>query len=193
MLPEAIFLVTGALILNANRKKSQSSVEIKPIGDIQNIIVAEAKRQGLDPAVALLFADLETGIKNTTGDDRWPYRVRNDGRTNWEATVRDESRYDTNPYKNNPDIWISYGPFQLLSPHTVYQFDRNADPRKLADVKLNTKLAVAKIIRLRELYKGDVSRMRHAYVCGSDTGCPGSKDMIIARLRDKAPKYGIAV
>lgn len=192
MIPQIFAAIGAILIANEVRKKRRSTVT--PIGDIQKIIVAESQKQGLDPAIAILFAELETNSRNITGDPKWPYRKTGDGRTNWEKYVRDEKRYNGNQFREDASLWISYGPFQLLSPHILYQYKANADPRILSDVKLNAKLAVAKIIRLREKYKGNIANMRIAYVCGSAEGCGQTRrNEILASLRSQAPRFGIFV
>lgn len=192
MIPQIALAIGAIIAVNEINKKRKSTVT--PVGDIQKIIVAEAKKQGLDPAIALLFTELETSSKNITGDKNWPYRKTGDGRTNWEKFVRDEKRYNDNPYREDANLWISYGPFQLLSPHVLYQYKANVDPRALSDVKLNAKLGIAKIIRLREKYKGDIAKMRIAYVCGTAEGCGQERrEQILSLLRAKAPQFAVSV
>jgi hypothetical protein len=201
MNPTWVMALTGfavsALLLFGRRDRKPGENGARPSivvqGTVQKAIVAEARRQGVDPAVALLFADLETSFRNVRGDSGWPFRRRSDGRTNWEALVRDSSTLADNPYRGRPELWVSYGPFQLLSPFTIASYNPMADPRVLDNVALNVRLGVAKIKRLSDKYGGDVERMRLAYVCGSPGACSSSRrQQILARMETKGERYGIA-
>jgi hypothetical protein len=181
-------LAAGILLPLLFRKRKV----ITPVGEVQVTIAEEAKRQGLDPAVALLFADLETGFKNVTGDKNWPAKIRSDGRTNWETFVRDNPRYDDNPFRGDAALWLSYGPFQLLAPHHLYKVNPDADPRILTQLPVNTKIGVQLVKKLYDQYNGDLAKMRIAFVCGGLSSCPERASSVVARLRSRAEKYGLA-
>ncbi len=179
-----------ALLLAAGAVAVLRRKQVVAVGAMQQAIAAEASRQGVDPAVALLFADLESGFKNVTGDSWWPAKKLPDGRTNWEVYVRDNPAFTNNPYRDVPPLWISYGPFQLLSPFSLP--DPKADPRLLFELAVNIRLGVAKIKQLSKLYGGNLVKMRLAYVCGSATGCSSKRTAeITAQLKAKASKYDL--
>ena len=187
-------LATAALLLLGRRKSAVPGPGPTPVatGPVMTAIVAESKRQGVNPAVALLFADLETSFKNVRGDKTWPDRRRADGRTNWEALVRDSSTLAVNPFRFQRQLWVSYGPFQLLSPYEIARYNPKADPRILDNVPLNVRLGVAKIKRLTDKYGDDLDALRLAYTCGSPGGCLGRAPKVLARMATKADKYGLA-
>jgi hypothetical protein len=191
-------LLTGAGLLGAilvlSRRRAAPDLTPLPTGEVEQIIIEEARRQGVNPRIALLFASLESSFKNVTGDTSWYARKRSDGRTNWERWVRDNDQYNDNPYRYQKELWVSYGPFQLLAPFNLSYYNRNANPRVLGQVPVNAKVAIAKIKRLGEKYNWDVAKMRLAYRCGTAEGCSASaRAKTLARLTERAASYGVAV
>lgn len=153
---------------------------------IEDEIIRQAKSRNLDPSIALLFADLESGIKNVTGDYNWP-----DNSENWKKVIRN---YPGNPYLKNRKLWISYGPFQLLAVWHLKKLDSMASPEILGNLKNNVKIGVSVIKNLEQKYNGDLLQMRMAYSCGTPSSCPESKAILIAqRLQLKVKDYNISV
>jgi len=156
-------------------------------GAVQKAIVAEAKRQGVNPAVALLFADVESGFsQGAIGDRNWPYRG-----DNWERYVFNNPRLQGNPYLLDRELWVSYGVYQLLAPYHLHLYDPIANPRALLGLQTNVRLGVAKVKRLLSKY-GDVLAARLAYVCGSPSACSVDRaETVASRLETKAGKWDI--
>jgi len=190
-----IGLVTiGALLLGRRRSEfpgagrpSLPATVPATTGAVQKAIVAEANRQGVNPAVALLFADVESGFQaGAVGDKNWPYRG-----DNWERFVLNNPRLQGNPYLMDRELWVSYGVYQLLAPFHLHYHDPMANPRSLLNLNTNVRVGVAKIKRLLSKY-GDPLAARMAYVCGSPSACSTSRaELIASRLESKAGRWNI--
>jgi hypothetical protein len=140
----------------------------------------EAEKQGIDPALALTVAKIESGFRsNTLGDKEWYLKKTSDGRTNWERYVRDVAAFKNNPYRDQRELWISYGLFQTLAPFYLWREDVDADPRVLLKPHVNARIGVAILRRLQEKFGDDPLKIRLAYVCGN-VGCSVDKSMRIA-------------
>jgi hypothetical protein len=167
---------------------------VTPVGEMQRIIVAEAERQGVEPRVALLFADLESGLDPmTTGDTDWPYR-ESGGKTNYERYVLENSKYNGSPFREDPSVWISYGLFQLLSPHYLFLYDKGAHPSELLIPEVNAKIGVGVIRNKISKYGQDLVKVRLAY--GGSCLIPGrcsysTVERIVSRLAARASRWGL--
>lgn len=191
----AALFTTAFLLRKASEAKSSGGGGVyMPSGAIEQAIASEASRQGVDPKVAIAFARVESGMKpGSIGDRAWPERVRGDGRTNHQALVLGNAKFNNNPYRNQPELWVSYGLFQLLA---VYSLDSmpDADPRILLNPATNIRLGVAKIKMRLDQYGGDVLKARIAYKCGSATGCSDDvRASAIARFEKAASDVGLVV
>jgi hypothetical protein len=190
--PQQIGIGVGtlALVLLLTRKSRARTITTPsdlPTDQIKAIIKAEAGAQGVNPKLALLFADLESRFNpDAVGDRDWPFRS-----DNWQRFVRDNPRYAANPFRTDRDLWVSYGLFQLLSPFELWRENPNADPSTLLDVRTNARLGVAKIRRLQERFGVDPLKIRIAYVCGS-LKCSRDKMLSIAeKLVARAPLHNL--
>lgn len=184
-----------ALALLTRRPKAPPPPPVQPRSEIEKIIIDEANRQGVDPRIALLFADLESGLKPaTTGDHDWPYREQN-GVTMYERFVLQNDTYNNNPWRDDPSVWISYGLFQLLSPHYLYFYDRNAHPAKLLDPQINSKIAIKRIKNQIEKFgANDLVKVRLGYgaSCLIPNRCSYETiNRIVGRLDKFAGKWGL--
>jgi hypothetical protein len=161
------------------------------------LIKAEAGSQGVDPKLALVFADLESNFKsNAIGDKTWHARRNSKGVTRWKQFVFDNPRYVRSPFRDEKHLWASYGLFQLLSPFELWREDANADPRILLDPKINARLAVAKLKRLQDRFGTDPLKIRLAYGGCTVTGraCPADTVIRIAiKLQKTAAEHGLDI
>lgn len=169
---------TGFLLFFVLRRK-----KIVPKTVIEKEIISQCKIQGLDPRVAFLFADLETGIRNITGDHDWPEKEKN-----YQRVI---DMYPGNPYVKNRKLWISYGPFQLLSVWNLKKVDPMGSPELLGNYKTNVKVAVALIKKLYEKNNHDLLMTRINYGCANIYVCSNKRlKKIATRLQKFAPKWG---
>lgn len=213
-----ITLISGALstwkIVNDSKKKQEQIVEQqtqiapsisktpKPGNEsaetIKSIITEEARKQGLNPKIALLFAFLESRYTNKLGDTNWPFKRDETGKTNWEKYVLNSKTLKYNPYVDEKELWISYGPFQILSAFHIDKIDATASPLILLDVRTNAAVAIQIIKKLQRMYGNNLEKMRLAYVCGNLTELlPTGKckqetaDAHVSILKQHAPKFGL--
>jgi hypothetical protein len=136
---------------------------------IEQLIRERAREHGVPEAVALAFADAESGLDpNAEGDTRWP---TSDGGVRYRRFVLGNPDYADNPDRDNAEAWHSYGLFQL---HAAHHTPKGLRPRALLDPELNTRIALAKIARLIRHY-GTPTQARIAYVCGSPDGCSAER------------------
>lgn len=187
----------AALLFAVKRKKPQPPAPppIIPKGEIQNLIVREAERQGVEPRIALTFVDLESRFTpSAVGDADWPHRVRKNGQTNHEKWVLNNPVFDNNPWRSDPDVWVSYGLFQLLSPHHLSKHNPNAHPAELLDPKTNAKIGIGIIKRMVNKYGEDWVKVRLGY--GGTCMIPGrcsyeTIERIVGRLDARTEKWGL--
>jgi hypothetical protein len=176
------------------RAKAMANIPQYPLGSVQALIRAEAERQGVDPRLALTVAKIESGFRsNLTGDREWYSKVGKDGRTNWERYVRDVPAFNNNPYRNQKELWISYGLFQTLAPFHLWREDRNADPRVLFDAEVNARIGVAILRAIQDRLGDDPLKIRMSYVCGN-VGCSEAKSLLIAKtLARVGSEFGLYI
>ena len=122
------------------------------------LIRSEANFQGVEPLICLAFARVETN--NTfdptlEGDKRWHLDVER-----YERCVPKDS-----PFRDQPELWHSYGLFQLLAPFHIRTYDE--DPRVLLQPLVNAARGVARIGNLARRHGGDLDKMRLHYVFGT--------------------------
>ena len=180
--------VFGFLVLTRREKSDIIVPDSVPVSAAKERIKAEALKQGVDPRIALTFADLESRFQSgAVGDKTWPFRG-----DKWERFVQNNPRYSANQFRDQRDPWVSYGFFQLLSAFELWREDPNADPRILALPEVNARLGVAKIKRLQDEFGNDPLKIRIKYVCGNIAKCDPGKVLSIARKISKtAPKHGL--
>jgi hypothetical protein len=128
------------------------------------LIVEEAQAQGLSPALALQFALAETSIRNVVGDTHLA------DRPGYMEKIREE--HPENPYVGQPELWASYGPFQLQARWFVRGTE---DPRVLLDPFVSVPRAITFIKRKLDQAGGDPALARALYVCGSLQACSDDK------------------
>ncbi len=135
--------------------------------DVLTLITREAAAVGLDPRVAVAFAELESGLNtNAMGDAGWAEKNQGD---NYRRHVLQNPRLASNPWRNVPNLWRSYGLFQLLAPFHV---QGNEHPHVLLDPLLNTQRGVRAVRAVLEQSGGNLYEARRRYVgCGPGTAC----------------------
>ena len=132
---------------------------------VEQLIRAEAARQGLDPRVALVFADLESSLDpSAIGDRDWALK---DGGARYRRLVLDEPRFAQNPARLVPEAWASYGLFGLLAPYHAGPLEH---PHVLLDPRVNAERGIAHLRRLLQRSGGSLIEARRRYV-----GCPPPK------------------
>ncbi len=154
------------------------------------LIRREAAAQGVPPAIALAFADIESRLNpNAEGDLNWHER---DNGARYKKHVLANKRLAKNPARLEPQAWHSYGLFQLLAPWHV---DADEHPRSLLDPSVNARKGVAAIKQALKQAKGDPYGARLAYVgCGVDgSACDAetARD-VLEKLRKALAKRGSA-
>ena len=187
----------GALVFLFRKQRSGVVIDTPalPVDQVKALIKSEAKKQGVDPRLALTFAELESNFRsNVVGERDWPFLRDSTGQTKWQRFVRDNPRYSANPFRGRQGLWVSYGLFQLLSAFELWRHDPNGDPRDLAVPEINVRLGVAKIKRLQERFGNDPLKIRLSYVgCGETGGrCPPGTILRVARkLAQRARTHGL--
>ena len=116
----------------------------------RQIVRAEAVRQGVPVEVALATVRLESNFDSSAKGD-----------LNWHKTARFEKNVPKDsPFRGQPELWHSYGLFQLLAP---YHVTGTEDPRILFDPNINTERGVAYLRRLLLANHGDLDSARLQY------------------------------
>ena len=150
---------------------------------IRTLIERESVTQGVPPAVALTFAELESGFNpNAFGDRDWAARHPEQ----WLAL---RARMPDNPAINDPSAWGSYGLFGLLA---AYHVGPSEHPRVLSDPQVNAQRGVAAVKDVLKRANNDVRAARLLYVgCGLDgSRCsPKVVTRIESRLRAAAARW----
>lgn len=142
---------------------------------MQDIIVAEAVKQGVPSRVALAFAWLESQFDpNAEGDKDWASKRPE----LYEVLVLKSDAFKSNPFRTDPDRWHSYGLFQLLAPYFV---TGEQDPASLLEPRRNAFLGVRKLKALLTAYHGDVAKTRLAFAGALELG-PSVQKPILAKL-----------
>lgn len=157
-------------------------------GGIEALITREAQAQGVDPRVALMFADLESGLNpNVTHDKDWPFRNRCEG---YRKHVLDNPRFADNPARTDPSAWIGYGLFGLLSPYFAGPHEH---PRALLDPATNARRGIAFLKRKLEQAGGDIrtARLRYAGCYPPERCSPGRIATLDRRLQAGLQRWGL--
>jgi soluble lytic murein transglycosylase-like protein len=145
------------------------------------LIRAEAARQGVPAAVALAFADVESGLDpSANGDLGWSEL---EGGARYEKHVLNNPRLANNPARTNRRAWHSYGLYQLLAPHHVLPLEL---PSALYSPQINAQRGIAQIKTLLRLHGGDVAEARLAYTGLSSRSDPAAIERVLSRF---APVY----
>jgi hypothetical protein len=135
--------------------------------DVLTLITREAAAVGLDPRIAVAFAEHESGLDPfRLGDAGWA--EKNQGE-NYRRHVLENPRLASNPWRHVPSLWRSYGLFQLLAPFHV---QGNEHPHVLLHPLLNTQRGVRAVRAVLEQSGGNLYEARRRYVgCGPGTTC----------------------
>lgn len=121
---------------------------------MRQIIRGEAIRQGVPVELALATARVESSFNpNAEGDLNWHLN-----RARFDKFVPRE-----NPFRSQPQLWHSYGLFQLLAPYHVKGAE---SPLVLLDPKVNTERGVRVLRRLLYEHRGDPDLVRLHYTNG---------------------------
>jgi hypothetical protein len=155
------------------------------------LIAEEAHAQGVDPRVALAFADAESGLRpEAQGDLDWPYR---DGGELYQKHVLGNPALLRNPYRGDPSVWHSYGLFQLLAPYHVLELEH---PAVLLDPRTNARRGVRAVRTALERSGGELYQARRRYAwCGPGSGCERNTALLArvdGRWSQALHKWGIA-
>lgn len=177
----AALVGVGAWFLMTPKAKAMTSISApsdnSPMGDkysaIRALIAPIAKKYGVPLRVALAFAWLESRFNpKAEGDLEW-YKG-----ANFKSAVTNNKKFAKNPYRTIPEVWHSYGLFQLLSP---YYTNANESPKVLLEPTVNTDRAMKKIALSLKTAKGDVRQARIIYA-GASKSADSVKHGILSKL-----------
>lgn len=198
----AVFGIATLAIINARRPSLREQGAPYPAqarggqvpssaGPIVALIAAEASAQGVDPRVALAFADAESGLRpEAQGDLDWPYR---NGGELYQKHVLGNPALLRNPYRGDPSVWHSYGLFQLLAPYHVLELEH---PAVLLDPRINAQRGVRAIRSALERSGGELYQARRRYAgCGPGSGCERNAALLAhvdGRWSQMLHKWGLA-
>lgn len=139
-------------------------------------IIDTARACNVPPHVALATAWLESRFEpQAEGDLRW-----HENQARFDAVVPPDS-----PFRAQPELWHSYGLFQLLAP---YHVRRDEDPRILLKPALNIERGVAFLGRLLKRAGGDVDRVRLLYT-GAVGASPELRAVILERWHEALARF----
>lgn len=148
---------------------------------VADTIRLAADRHRVPRAVALAFSWAESRHQPTLEGDLGWHEL--DGGARYRRLVLDAPKFATNPARLTPELWHSYGLFQLLAP---YHAEPAEDPRVLLDAAINADRGCRTIARQLARAGGDVDRARLAYVgAGIDGQRIGAAHrlLVLSRLR----------
>lgn len=153
--------------------------EIEEHSDITETIRRAADRHRVPRAVALAFSWVESRHDPAReGDLDWHLRR---GGELYRRKVLDAPRLTYNPARSRPELWHSYGLFQLLA---VYHVEPREDPRALLDPSTNADRGCAVIARMLARTEGDVHAARLGYIgAGYDGAGVGAAHRVLVRSR----------
>ena len=187
MTPFAIAVAAAIAYVATRRPSVQSS---KPRADdptIVRTIRAAADRHKVPRQVALAFAYCESRLNPAAeGDLEWHLKR---GGSMYLSLVRDSPKFASNPARDVPEAWHSYGLFQLLAPYHAKPMEH---PRVLLNPAVNADRGCAFIRQLLTKARGDVFRARLAYVGCGPTGSLCAELVVKqynARLQDALNRY----
>lgn len=127
--------------------------------DIIAIILQAAEKHRVPADVALAFAWCESKfVPSAEGDLNWSTR---DHGKRYERNVLKAVRLKSNPGRDDPECWHSYGLFQLLACYHVADLEH---PSALLDPERNADIGVRFIGGLLKRTGGDAEAARLLYV-----------------------------
>lgn len=136
-----------------------------PRDRVVQLIREAADRHGISRRVALSFAWCESRFNPAAeGDLIW--HERHAGAL-YRKHVLHNPRLQSNPDRLTPEVWHSYGLFQLLAPYHVQPLER---PAVLLDPVINADRGCAAIALHLAKAQGDVLAARFSYVGGGVAG-----------------------
>jgi soluble lytic murein transglycosylase-like protein len=146
------------------------------------LVRAEAERQGLEPALALAVAEVESNFNpSAAGDTAWAQKRPE----LYKKLVLDNPAMASNPARTDPSAWHSYGLFQLLAPHHVRG---NEHPSILNDPKLNATRGIAFIKGLMRKHDADPVKMRLAYA-GALNASAAEQERVLKRFGEAYQRW----
>lgn len=163
----------GAVVVMSTRSTRRKPAIDRALRERMIALVRRVARElGVPAAVALAFADVESGFNPAEqGDLKWPEKKPE----LFRKLVLDKG----GPYAGDPSLWHSYGLFQLLAPYHVLVGEH---PHVLLDPELNARRGIAAIKRLLKTTGGNAEAARLAYIgCGVD-GARCADDVTAAAL-----------
>lgn len=143
----AMFLILALMMAAKTPDKKREALR-----NLMRVMVrVEAREQGVPALLALATARVESHFDHDAiGDRNWHLN-----RSRFDRVVSRES-----PYYDQPELWRSYGVFQLLAP---YHVEPGEDPRVLLDPPTNIARGVRRLKDLLSRCNGDWDAVRLAY------------------------------
>lgn len=137
-----------------------------------------AKKHNVPLKYALAFAWLESRFNpRAKGDLKW--HQWDDG-ARYKKFVLNNPTFANNPFRNTPEVWHSYGLFQLLAPHFLLGHE---NPAILFYPEINADRGVKKIANSLKTAKGDIGEARVIYA-GASKLSQATKDELKRRLTE---------
>jgi soluble lytic murein transglycosylase-like protein len=165
----------GGLLLMQKKTPAPAAPKLADKGPMIALVRAEAQRQGVEPALALATAEVESQFDpNAKGDVLWAQKKP----ALYIKLVRDNPLMARNPARTEPTAWHSYGLFQLLAPHHVRALEH---PSVLFDPQLNAQRGIAFIKGLMRKHGSDPVTMRLAYA-GALNVSEAEKERVLKRF-----------
>lgn len=163
----------GAALFMDERATKKTSTPSR--ARMEALVRAEAERQGVDPALALAFAEVESNFNpSAAGDTAWAEKKPD----LYRSLVLDNPKMANNPARYDPRAWHSYGLFQLLAPHHAKPSEH---PSVLYDPQLNAQRGVAYIKGLLRKHGDDAAQVRLAYA-GALKASAAEQERVLGRF-----------
>lgn len=125
---------------------------------MRGLIISTAKRLGVNPRYALAYAWLESKFNPfADGDKDW---AKWDNGARYQKNVLDNPKFAKNPARNKPELWHSYGLFQLLAPYYVGETE---DPSILYSPTINAERGIKRMAASIKKANGSIMQARIEY------------------------------
>lgn len=168
-------LGAGGVVLMAQGLSRSGPMDEKH-APMRAIIAAACRKYGVEFRAALAFAWLESRLNpEAKGDLQWAQW--NDGER-YRKNVLENPKLANNPFRETPEVWHSYGLFQLLAPYFV---SGEEDPRILYNPVINADRGVRKIATSLKAAGGSLGGARIHYA-GASKLPQATKDQLTSRL-----------
>lgn len=155
-------------------------------GLMRAIIARAAQTHGVPIHVAHAYAWLESRFDSKAEGDlawaTWDHGAR------YRKYVLEARKFAHNPYRLMPELWHSYGLFQLLAPHFI---GPQEDPRVLLDPEINADRGCKYIATCLRKARGDV-RLARLYYAGATKLDEPAQAALLAKMDQALTRFPAA-